>query len=133
MREAFGGSWLLGFVAFFIVLLSSYLAISVNYSKAFKTKNQIINIIENNEGFTANAEEEIDNVLRNGGYYITSTFSCNNNQGTFQAGGYCLKTLKGTGGTYYKVTTFIVFNMPLVEFTVKIPITGETKTIFFNK
>ena len=52
MREAFGGSWLLGFVALFIVLFSAYLAVSINYTKAFKAKNKIINIIEQNEGMS---------------------------------------------------------------------------------
>ena len=44
MREAFGGSWLLGFVALFIVLFSAYLAVSINYTKAFKAKNKIVSI-----------------------------------------------------------------------------------------
>ena len=48
MREAFGGSWLLGFVALFIVLFSAYLAVSINYTKAFKAKNKIVSIIEEN-------------------------------------------------------------------------------------
>lgn len=31
---------------------SAYLAVSINYTKAFKAKNKIINIIEQNEGMS---------------------------------------------------------------------------------
>ena len=50
MRESIGGTWLVGIVIVFIVIFTSYLALSVNYSKAFKVKNGIIEIIEENEG-----------------------------------------------------------------------------------
>ena len=42
MREAIGGTWLLTIVLVFIVLFSSFLALSINYSKAFKVKNGIV-------------------------------------------------------------------------------------------
>ena len=70
MREAFGGSWLLGFVALFIVLFSAYLAVSINYTKAFKAKNKIINIIEQNEGMSKSVgdvrnktDEELNKII----------------------------------------------------------------------
>ena len=68
MREAFGGSWLFGFVALFIVLFSAYLAVSINYTKAFTAKNKIVSIIEENEGFstsTGNVATKTDNDLQN--------------------------------------------------------------------
>lgn len=52
MRESIGGSWIFGIVALFVVLFSSFIAYSVAYTKAFKVKNEIINIIEKSEGFT---------------------------------------------------------------------------------
>ena len=45
MRESIGGAWLVGIVITFVVLFTSYLALSVNYSKAFKVKNEIISLI----------------------------------------------------------------------------------------
>ena len=35
MREAIGGTWLFGLVLTFIVFFASFLAVSINYSKAF--------------------------------------------------------------------------------------------------
>ena len=83
MREAFGGSWLLGFVALFIVLFSAYLAVSINYTKAFKAKNKIINIIEQNEGMSksvGDVRNKTDEELNKGKttedkiYYFCFTF-----------------------------------------------------------
>lgn len=162
MRESIGGSWLLGFVVLFIVLFSSYLAISINYSKAFKVKNKIINIIEQSEGFTPYAgglnlnsvsTEELKNdesteaavviALKEMGYYTTTIFPCNDkqsdpnqsdpNQKESSAGGYCLKKIHGREGNYYKITTFIKFDLPLINLSIKIPITGETKSIYYDK
>lgn len=59
MRESIGGAWLVGIVITFVVLFTSYLALSVNYSKAFKVKNEIISLIEENEGLTDKAQEKI--------------------------------------------------------------------------
>lgn len=58
MRESIGGAWLVGIVITFVVLFTSYLALSVNYSKAFKVKNEIISLIEENEGLTDKTQEK---------------------------------------------------------------------------
>ena len=150
MRESIGGTWLLGFVVLFIVLFSAYLAYSINYTKAFKTKNYIINTIEENEGlskYNGNdiANETDDNLknnhdtesriyyyLRNVGY-ATQTISeskCGSDY-EFHEGGYCTKAIFTTnGGVYYKVTTFINIEIPLIWQTFTISIKGETKVIY---
>ena len=62
----------------FIVLFSGYLAISVNYSKAFNVKDKIVTIIEQNEGLNNNAQTEIDNYLSGVGYHVYGT--CNSEE-----------------------------------------------------
>ena len=52
MKDAMGGTWLTGLVILFLALFACFLAYSISYTKAFRTKNEIINIIEKNEGFT---------------------------------------------------------------------------------
>ena len=52
MKESIGGTWLIGIVALFIVLFSAFMAYSINYTKAFRAKNGIIDLIEQNEGYT---------------------------------------------------------------------------------
>jgi len=75
MREAIGGTWLMGIVIFFIVLFSGYLAISVNYSRAFRVKNEIVGIIEKHRGHNMCAQREIESRLNEIGYFVYS--SCN--------------------------------------------------------
>ena len=156
MREAFGGTWILGFVVLFIVLFSGYLAVSVNYTKAFKVKNRIINIIEENEGYSesnytssvmesmstddlkasSQTEDKIYAFLKEIGYRTTeiSESRCPNDangNSTYQDGGYCVETLSNDQGyRYYKVTTFIKLEIPIVWFNITIPITGETRVLY---
>ncbi len=151
MRESIGGTWLLGFVVLFIVLFSGYLAVSINYTKAFKVKNQIINLIEQNEGFRTSAfsnianaseidlsnsdrtEDQIYLYLKGIGYATTnvSDSSCKGH-GDFYTGGYCVKRICTANGVYYKVTSFIKFELPLIWTSFTLPINGETKTIFYD-
>ena len=75
MKEAIGGAWLFQIVIVMVLLFSGFLAISLNYSKAFKVKNGVINIIQRQNGVhnlpTANiggSQQEIIDYLRLVGY-----------------------------------------------------------------
>ena len=46
MKEAMGGTWLTGLVIVFIFLFAGFLAYSISYTKAFRVKNEILNLIE---------------------------------------------------------------------------------------
>lgn len=150
MREAFGGSWLLGFVVLFIVLFSAYLAVSVNYTKAFKAKNKIINIIEQNEGFSTSSQcknDKSDACLKNStstedkiyAYLKESGFLINDlndkvcpNYNLIKDGGYCVQRVCTSQGSYYRVITFIKIELPIVWQTFTVPIKGETKVLFYT-
>lgn len=151
MRESIGGTWLLGFVVLFIVLFSGYLAVSINYTKAFKVKNQIINLIEQNEGFRTSAygniesvsidqlansdrtEDQIYHYIKDVGYASANIESSKcDRYGTYYTGGYCIRKICTANGVYYKVTSFIKFELPLIWTSFTIPINGETKMIFYD-
>lgn len=34
---------------------------------------------------------------------------------------------------YYKVTTFVAFKIPVLNFIFKIPISGETKSLYYDR
>ena len=80
MREAIGGTWIFSIVIVFIVLFTSFLAISVNYSKAFRVKNGIINIIEKT-GYTLD-KVEINDVEKD--TYYATLFLVNDNGETLE-------------------------------------------------
>ena len=141
MREAIGGTWIFSIVIVFIVLFSGYLAVSINYSKAFKVKNGIINIIEHNEGLNQTAQNEIDNYLGGVGYYVYSKcmidegengYSPNNTNSGYR---YCIsKRVSGEGTlakAYYKVRVFFRLDLPIIGSLFVFPVTGETKAVYF--
>lgn len=152
MRESIGGTWILGFVVLFVVLFSGYLAVSVNYTKAFKAKNKIINVIEENEGFTTtnfvgqiesqtldslknsnSTEDKIYAYLKEIGYATTKLDSNKCESGNMYSGGYCIKKVCSSNGAYYKVTSFVKIELPIVWSTFTVPIKGETKVIYFTE
>ena len=64
MREAIGGAWLFGLVITFIVFFASFLAISVNFSRAFNIKNEIVDMVEKYEGNNCNAMEFVQKMKK---------------------------------------------------------------------
>ncbi|MEG1495169.1 MAG: hypothetical protein RSB99_02065 [Bacilli bacterium] len=160
MREAVGGAVTIQIIIIFLLIINSYLAFSVNYTKAFRVKNEIISIIEKNEGYTGdtgygncrsgdNACNQIANYLV-GVAYNTKDYNCNQGErdDKFEKkqGGYCLKRVtEGTGntnnpnntyvGSHYVVKTFVKLSFPGLEkllpiFSNVFAVKGETKTIY---
>lgn len=162
MREAMGGTWLFGIVILFIALFTAFLAYSISYTRAFNTKNEIINILERNEGYTPSnsidcetelkdaetskknisAECQIYSKMKNLGYNYGAAgdISCEKYGGAVgitAEPGYCVtKVCSGgdaTSKVYYKVTTFIAIKIPVINVTARIPISGETKTLYHDQ
>lgn len=52
MKNSIANIWILGLMIAFILLFACYIAITVDYSKTFKMKNEVLNIIEKNKGMT---------------------------------------------------------------------------------
>jgi len=140
MREAVGSTFLFKLMIFFIFFFASFLAIAINYSQAFRIKNQIINILEQYEGYTDEAYQKIFETIGNSGYYRTHT--CNPDDEGIAPGsdnglvatvnGVCIKgTVAGPGDKYriYKVSTYVSFEFPVLGNVFKIPVRGETKVI----
>lgn len=156
MREAIGSSWLLGIAAIFIALFCTFLAVSINYTKSYNVKNVLITAIEKREGFKLNnngnnvfTENGINSEIAGYGYTeITTDSRGNYNQyyneckrllgdgavlGANQSSGgyaYCVKRICSNNGSYYKVIAFASIEIPLINFDIKVPISGETKTIY---
>ena len=83
MRESIGATWIFTIVIVFILLFTSYLAISVNYARAFKFKNRIVTIVENSEGFkkgeakSKEISKSINNFITKDGYDAHGRCPCN--------------------------------------------------------
>ncbi len=53
MREGIGSIWITGLVITFMLIFFGYLAVTISYSTAIKSKNYIIDIIERKNGITS--------------------------------------------------------------------------------
>jgi len=150
MREAIGGTWLFGLVLTFIVFFASFLAVSINYSKAFKVKNDIVDLISKYEGNNCNAREKISNYLSQTGYLVLN--SCDGDDGYTYIGYrlegnpvgignkayYCISTDSTDDTTvvdknFYRVKIFFKIDLPIVGDLFTFPIKGETESIPFPK
>lgn len=151
MRESIGGTWIMGIVMLFIVLFASFLALSINYTKAFRVKNEIINIIEKHEGYTTgdningetsgssslSTEAEILQYLDGMGYDKNMKVACPTNiygsKPPTPRNGICVRQIGNDGEpAYYKVTSFVHIELPLGMLRINVPVSGETKTIHNN-
>lgn len=152
MRDAIGGVFSLQIIVIFMLIVNGYLAFTVNYTKAFRVKNQIIQIIEQHEGFTEDAKEKIDEFMRKSNYELNDGYlrwCANNNWSTYSSstnGGFCYKhskvdisggnaNKKNYQGSYYSIQTFVNIDIPIINkllpFTAGLfRVGGETPMIF---
>ena len=122
MRDAIGGVVNITFIAIFMVVVSGYLAFSVSYNKAFKVKNKIISLLEQNEGYKLGVNDKIEDYMKNIGYNTDiDTSRVRNIDESWTCGqGYCIKYFPdndsadaGLPKGYYSVVTFVWIDVPI--------------------
>lgn len=151
MRQAIAGTWVYQLVIIFILLFVSFLTLSLTYSKAFKNKNELLNIIEKYEGVTQESIAIMNNYLVSNGYKVTH--SCPTNDGMPWYGvkdiegqsivfkqavagekySYCIRRQKSSASNnkvYYELKIFFRFNIPVVENIGTFTVDGSTSDIF---
>ena len=68
MRESIGTQTIFKAVLIFTFLFSGFIAVAITYNKAFKLKNETINILEKYEGVNKQSLTIINNYLNQNGY-----------------------------------------------------------------
>ncbi len=71
MRQTIGGTWVFQLVLIFTLIFAAYIALTINYSKSFRIKNEVLGIIEKSQGMTENGIALINNYLNQSGYKTT--------------------------------------------------------------
>ncbi len=143
MREAIGATWLFNIVIVFILLFTGYLCLAINYSRAYNVKNEVVDIIERNNGYNTRAQEEIANYLSKIGYRTTGKceegMKGNNDDKSYGLGEsvYCYKEMK-TGGeddyadsTYYQVQVFFRIDLPVLRDVFTFSVKGDSNQLFY--
>ena len=150
MREAIGGTWLFGLVITFIVFFASFLAVSINYSKAFNVKNNVVDLISKYEGNNCKARTKIGEYLKNDGYLVPGScpdddaytykgYDLNGNPvGTGKKAYYCVSEDSTDNTTvinkqFYRVVVFFKIDLPMIGDLTTFRIKGETESIYFPK
>ncbi len=143
MREAIGGTWITQLVIAFMLIFVAFLALSVNYTKAFQMKNEMMTIIEQQEGLTSNSINIINNYLSNNGYHTTGNCKGYDYGMTKLDGGtlekvvnntkqysYCVNRNKTSSMmANYDVKIFFFFNLPVIGEFMKFDVTGTTDDV----
>lgn len=143
MRDAFGGAFSIQLMLIFLVLYVCFICVAINYARAFRVKNRIINVIEQQEGYNSTAEEQIQSYLINAGYHVeenevngTQTLDGNRLNNvictgcTFYEPGYSIAEISSGGSQkYYHIETYMVFTLPVVNVHIPIAVRGETRVI----
>ncbi len=146
MKGAIGNTMVMNIVITFVVLTTAFLIGSIAYSKAYKVKTKIIDIIEKygDEKGINNSEaalKEITTFLGESGYRTASVRNCNKyienpdkEKSVLTTAGYDICVIEKNSdsttyhGRYYKVVVFMYFDFPIIGDMIKIPVTGETQS-----
>lgn len=154
MRDAIGQVYVLQIILAFVILINGYMAYSVNYARAFRVKNQIVDIIEQYEGpYNDDAISKINDYIGSVTYevpielvnnFISRYNSDNENSGSQPVcqKGWCyieheVSVNDADGertGKYYSVVTFVNIDIPVINNLVGLgdflSVYGETRTIY---
>ena len=145
MRDSFGGTFMIQLLLIFIVIYVSFMAVALNYAKAFRVKNGVINILEQQQYDGTYNDPAIDDVnayLNSIPYKYGSNDelrkSCMNSAvenvddkvPIFTDNGVCIVPLGESGRNYYKVITYIPIKFDFFNLKFHIAISGETNIIY---
>lgn len=152
MRESIGATYIFTICLVFILLFTAYLAVSVNYSKAFKIKSYIVSQIDENREINKEVIDDIKSYLIAQGYTAYGKCEEINNweltddsiddwapdsKGQKNVCIYRHKISTSSSSNddinieryYYKVVTFFKFDIPIINTLLTFNVSGDTKYI----
>jgi hypothetical protein len=159
MKESIGGTQIFIIVVTLILIFSGIMALTINHSNAFSVKDQLVSIIERNDGFDMTSElkyegedtpiGQIVESLQHNSYrqrgrcpessdnYEVAAYERNgsktigNNKSSF-----CIVKISGNNpaGTpqsyYYQVIVFYSLDLPVINSFFDFKAIGETKALY---
>lgn len=135
MKEGISYTYLLNMMLVFIFVSFAVILLTMSYSKAYRINSKIASAIETSEGFNDLAKSEINRLIRGFGYQKPSV-NCRNKDGKeniSDINGVCIYEFEEGDYYYYGITTYMLFDIPLVNL-LKLPVYNTTEKIYnFNK
>lgn len=150
MRESIGGAWILSIVVVFMAIFIAFVAISINYSNAYKLKTAMVTIVEQYDGFNPNTVSALNDTITAYGY-IQSGFcqTTSSDEVVYGVTGtdvvknptnrqsYCIRreyssaSNNGNDKYYYTIDVFFGFNLPVLGNLYTFKVSGETNSILY--
>ena len=147
MKESVGYTVTLNIVITFIIILFTFLSAALIYFKSNKVSNVITETIEKYEGYNNYAKTEVNNRLKSIGYNKKKVNCSNYYRGigakernncstslTDGTDGYCVFVCRelydGECYYYYKISTNMMVNVPIVNNILDIPIFSNTNRLY---
>lgn len=147
MKESVGYTVTLNIIITFIIIIFAFLSAALIYFKSNKVSNIITDTIQKYEGYNYIAQNEIDARLTSIGY-SRKPVNCSNYykkltdneriacSSSLSDGkdGYCVyecrEMFDGEYFYYYKISTNLVFNVPIINEMLDIPIFSSTSRLY---
>ncbi len=156
MKEAIGGISLFNIVIVLILLFTGYISLSINYSKAYNVKNEVLNVIRNQGGVCTadgvatgdicyNFKEQITDYFKEASYRATGDCGSDwigyTRTGDLLSRGaknaaFCVKGIKVNANSelpnalYYQVRIFYQLDLPIINNIFNFSILGETTRVY---
>ena len=73
MRDSIAGLWLYGLILIFMVFMIGFIAVFFNYNKTYRTKTEVVNVIEEYQGLNSTSIKKIKGILSSEGYTASKT------------------------------------------------------------
>ncbi|MBQ9181763.1 MAG: hypothetical protein IJ134_03930 [Bacilli bacterium] len=155
MKESIGNTLILNIVIVFVIVFIGLFVTSITYSKGYKVKNRMIEIIEKkyptcgsdiddcNKSIMNQIELELNKIGYRGAYGNYSKQTCENHLKIPENVDYSVKfsdkyqvcfALINTKGrdnnpyVYYAVNAYMYLDLPVIGDRLQIPVRGESKT-----
>ena len=147
MKESVGYTVTLNIVITFIIIIFAFLSAALIYFKSNKVSNVITDTIQKYEGYNTIAQNEINTKLTSLGYNKKSV-KCDNYYNrigeserkkcsrslTNGNDGYCIfvcdEVVDGENYYYYKISTNMMLNIPIINDMLDIPIFSNTNRLY---
>ncbi len=137
MKESINNAFLVNLILIFLAIIVSILVGSLSYSKAYRIKNRIIEILEKHQVYNYDAKQEIESNLKDIGYKTNprGTSKCPARGGELQQPHttnyhYCIYQNEDNKGYSYTVVVFMYFEIPIIGEFIEFPVSGDTKIIY---
>lgn len=135
MKESISYTYLLNMMLVFIFVSFSVIMVTISYTKAYRINSKIADAIENAEGYNEKSVNEINRLISAFGYQQPNITCKERSTGVVvetDIKGICIYEIDSGDYYSYGITTYMLFDLPLVNM-LRIPVYNTTEKIYkFN-